>query len=123
MRQDRLSMGIVKQCHRELPKKTLEDIEKLPQVNRGDHDLIESVLDDSGTKIYGLALFDKKTKCIVSNMYPITPGNPSVRKRYRKVIKEGNVVEEIYEREIPRPVMIKFVDLQLMSTIIFARDP
>ena len=102
--------GMVKTAHKEYPMGFMKDWENglaeggVP--SRGDWCLLESKTPQN-TNMYALGLKDRKLKTIISNAGTTLSGNPSKRKRHKKVEKDGMYETVTYYKEISRPSMIE----------------
>jgi hypothetical protein len=82
-------MGMVKTATHQFPKRYLEEWYSSGQ-SRGSFKILRSE-NVNGKKFYALCWTDKKPKTIISNRGTTLPGNPSIRKRHKVILKDGNL--------------------------------
>ena len=103
-------MGMVKTAHKLFPKKFIKDWSdgKLPEglPIRGSHILLESET-VTGEKFYALGWKDRSTKMVVANRGTTNPGSDSVRKRHKRVARDGQWTTIVAEKRIKRPQLIE----------------
>ena len=101
------SQMMVKQCHTGYPKRFFEIyLEGVDMRNdRGAHKIVETTYESRTPtgkavqkKMYGLAWADKKGKMIIFNKGTTNEGNPSIRRRHRKITNDqgtnNNIITE-----------------------------
>ena len=100
-------MGIVKTASKFFPKQYLVDWCNLnySRPNRGNHILLKTVKE--GVNIYALGWSDKKGKQVVFTTGTTIAADPSIRRRHKRVLRDGIWEKEAYHKEVKRPMIIK----------------